>query len=587
MEKRVFLAIFLSFAVLAAYQLIYPTPPPTQLSQPPASPAAGTIAAPQGPVAPAGTAPTGTAVENPSIPTGPTAVIGEASAREVVVETDWIVATFSTMGGGTLRSWKLKKYLENGQPLELVPQNLPDKYTPGFTISTDDASVSRTLATAFYKPSAERLMLGSAPGTLTFQYQNSAGLNARKTFHFQPEGHVYVVKVEAAIDVNGKSLPVRVSSGPMIGAGLIADGSATHPPRVVQFRDGGAERLSASHLATQSKYDAAMKFAGIEDHYFLHAALTNDEKVHVEYEPNTEMVPNDPQGGTRSFVSYAISSPGAVSTSFFIGPKDFDVLKNVNPQLNLVYAIDFGMFRPIVTPLLQGLKSINRYAGNYGWSIIILTILINLAIFPLRHKSMVSMRKMQSIQPEMKAIQDRYKHLKVTDPERQKMNTEMMALYKQRGVNPASGCLPMLLTLPILFALYAMLSVAIELRGAPFFGWITDLSRFDPWFVTPVLMGGTMFLQQKMMPTNADPVQQKVFMLLPVIFTVSFLWAPSGLVIYWLVSNLLAIGQQMITNRLIGPAPVPAAVAMRGKTAAAAATPRKPGKSGNSSANKS
>jgi YidC/Oxa1 family membrane protein insertase len=139
------------------------------------------------------------------------------------------------------------------------------------------------------------------------------------------------------------------------------------------------------------------------------------------------------------------------------------------------------------------------------------------------------------------------------------MNQEMMALYKQKGVNPVSGCLPMLLTLPVLFAFYAMLSVAIELRGAPFLGWITDLARHDPWYVTPILMAGTMFAQQRMMPATADPIQQKVFLLMPLIFLFSFLWAPSGLVIYWTMSNILAIGQQYLTNRMIGaPPPMPA-----------------------------
>ena len=147
------------------------------------------------------------------------------------------------------------------------------------------------------------------------------------------------------------------------------------------------------------------------------------------------------------------------------------------------------MFSWLVVPLLRALKWINVYIGNYGWSIIALTVLINVVMFPLRHKSVVSMRRMQEIQPEVKAIQDRYAKLKMTDPARQKQNKEMMQLYKERGVNPASGCVPMLLTLPVLFAFYAMLSVAIELRGAPFIGWIKDLSVYDPLFITPVLMG--------------------------------------------------------------------------------------------------
>jgi len=220
-----------------------------------------------------------------------------------------------------------------------------------------------------------------------------------------------------------------------------------------------------------------------------------------------------------------------------------------------VRAIDFGMLSWLVVPLLQALKWINGYLGNFGWSIIALTILLNVIMFPLRHKSMVSMKKMQEVQPEVKAIQERYKKYKMTDPERQKMNTEMMALYKQKGVNPASGCVPMLLTFPVLFAFYAMLSVAIELRGAPWTGWITDLSVMDPLYITPVLMGATMFWQQKLTPSTADPIQQKMFLFMPLIFSVMFLWAPSGLVLYWLTSNIMTIGQQYLTNHLIGAPP--------------------------------
>jgi YidC/Oxa1 family membrane protein insertase len=159
---------------------------------------------------------------------------------------------------------------------------------------------------------------------------------------------------------------------------------------------------------------------------------------------------------------------------------------------------------------------------------------------------------MQAIQPEVKALQDRYAKYKVTDPERQKMNTEMLALYKQKGVSPASGCVPMLLTMPILLAFYNLLGQAIELRGAPFVGWIHDLAAKDPTYVWPVLMGVTMFIQQRMMPSTADPTQQKIFMLMPIIFTFMFLSVPSGLVIYWLVSNLLTIGQQYITSQITG-----------------------------------
>jgi YidC/Oxa1 family membrane protein insertase len=292
-----------------------------------------------------------------------------------------------------------------------------------------------------------------------------------------------------------------------------------------------------------------MLFGGVDDHYFLTAILPGGQPVRLGYEP----VPVPVQGSESGlrFVGWHAQLTSAPSKArFFLGPKDFDVLERVDPQLT--YAIDFGMFRPLVVPLLRALKWVNGYVGNYGWSIIVLTVLINLAMFPLRHKSVVSMRKMQELQPEVKAIQDRYAKLKMSDPARQKMNVELMNLYRERGVNPASGCVPMLLTLPVLFAFYSMLSVAIEIRGAPFVGWIRDLSVYDPWFVSPVLMGLTQFVQTKMTPSTGDPQQQRIMLFMPLIFMTMLIWAPSGLVLYWTVSNVWAIGQQIVTNKLIG-----------------------------------
>jgi len=256
-------------------------------------------------------------------------------------------------------------------------------------------------------------------------------------------------------------------------------------------------------------------------------------------------------------VAYEARIAGGVRDArYYLGPKQFDQLRSVQPETlgrDLTRVINFGIFAWLVVPLLRSLNWINGFVGNYGWSIIILTILINAVMFPLRHKSVVSMRKLQDLQPEVKAIQDRYAKLKATDPQKQKMNVELMNLYRERGVNPASGCIPMLLTFPVLFAFYALLSQAIELRGAPFFGWITDLSTHDPWYITPLLMGATMVWQQKITPSTADPMQQKMMMFMPIMFTFMFLLAPSGLVIYWLVSNVWAIGQQYLTNYLIGP----------------------------------
>src|SRR5438552_2935606 len=256
---------------------------------------------------------------------------------------------------------------------------------------------------------------------------------------------------------------------------------------------------------------------------------------------------------TRDLVSFSLDpqQPDA-PRQFFAGPKDFDVLASIDRDLTR--AINFGMFAVIVVPLLRSLKWVNAFIGNYGWSIVILTIMINAIMFPLRHKSAVSMRKMQEIQPQVKAIQDRYAKLKATDPAKQKMNQELMALYRERGVNPASGCVPMLLTFPVLFAMSALLQTSIELRGAPWFGWIHDLSSHDPYYVLPVLMGATSFWQQKMMPaTGGDPAQQKMMMFMPLFMMFIFLWLPAGALIYYVVTNIWTIGQQYLTNYLIGP----------------------------------
>jgi YidC/Oxa1 family membrane protein insertase len=543
MEKRVFIAILLSFVVLAAYQAVFPPAP-----VPPAS-----VGAPLGP-APNQSA--GTAAPSPTAPLAPASAVASAAvplvadtmARDIVVETDTVRAVFST-AGATLRSWKLKHYLDEGQPLELLPADLPTTFKRPFDLTTADPAESAVLASAFFRPSADGLTLGDKPGQLTFEYTDASGLHARKTFYFQSDAKPYVLKVEAVVDLNGTTRPVTLHSGALLNRGYAADGSQYLPVRGLQHLAGDVEYLAASTIQDQPKYEGTFLFFGAEDQYFLHAALPGTERMSIEYDAQTLPVPGSTAGETRGFVGYQVVAPGPLALPFFIGPKDFDILAAVRREL--VLAIDFGMFRVVVVPLLIALKWVNGFVGNYGWSIVVLTIIINVLIFPLRHRSMVSMRRMQAVQPEVKAIQERYAKYKVTDPERQKMNQEMMALYKQKGVNPASGCVPMLLTLPVLFAFYAMLSAAIELRDAPFFGWITDLSRRDPLYITPILMGLSMLWQQRMMPTTADPIQQRIFLLMPVIFTVSFLWAPSGLVVYWFTSNMLAIGQQYLTNRMI------------------------------------
>jgi YidC/Oxa1 family membrane protein insertase len=547
MEKRVLLAVILSFLVLYGYQALFPPPKPTPRPQPSAAPASqGATPSPQ----------PGESAPQPPQPVPEVeaeALVADAQERDVRVESDAVAAVFSTRGG-VLRSWKLKNYTDpSGQPQELVPQNVPAGTLRPFSLTVEDESISATLQRALFKASATDLRIQGSPANLTLEYQNGSGLRARKTFTFNP-ANPYLIDFSASVTRGESVLVPTVAWGPAIGLGLAKSSGFVYnpPPQPIYLREGDVTRVKQSDVAGHAPVSGLMSFAGVDDHYFLSAVIAPATPLTMTYGRLDVPVPNAPEEPAR-FVTWSAAFPSAPSNArFFFGPKDFDVLRSIDPQLT--YAIDFGIFRWFVVPLHNALKWVHGYAGNWGWSIIILTVIINIVMFPLRHKSVVSMRKMQEIQPEVKAIQERYKHLKMSDPARSKQNTEMMNLYRERGVNPASGCVPMLLTFPVLIAFYSMLSVAIELRGAPFVLWIRDLSTYDPLYITPLLMGATQFIQTKMTPqTGADPVQQKMMLFMPIMFTGMFLWMPSGLVIYWTASNIWTIGQQVLTNRLIGP----------------------------------
>jgi YidC/Oxa1 family membrane protein insertase len=546
MEKRVLLAVILSFIVLYGFQALFPPPPPAERREEPV------VAGDPRPDAP----PQPGAVEAPPPQPEPPpvdALIAEDTERDIVVENALVRGVFSSRGA-VLKSWRLKRYFDNeGQPLELVPPNAPDGALKPFTLSVEDAALTLRIQRALYRPSATALVVED-DAELVFEYQGGDGLSARKVFRFTAE-KPYVIAFTTELAHQGTPLVPTVHMGPALGDGLAEESSFLYSPpsQPIFYQDGDVTRVGRGDIPTYAAREGVFGYAGVDDHYFMAAALPGGQPLSLSYQA-VEVASASPDGRAARFVEWSVRYPSAPSeAAFFLGPKDFNVLRAVDGPL--VTAIHFGIFSPIVVPLLQTLNWINGYIGNYGWSIIILTAIINILMFPLRHKSVVSMRKMQEIQPEIKAIQERYKSLKVTDPARQKMNAEMMNLYRERGVNPASGCVPMLLTLPVLISFYSMLSVAVELRGAPFIGWITDLSRHDPLFVTPVLMGATQFVQTRMTPSTMDPTQQKVMLMMPLMFMAFFLWAPSGLVLYWTVANMWAIGQQALTNKIIGPMP--------------------------------
>jgi YidC/Oxa1 family membrane protein insertase len=563
MEKRVLLAVTLSFIVLVAYQALVPKPkvPPrtaqsaAQTGQAGAQGGDAAVAGTSG--AAAGQAPGANApVEGSSAPAGPAALVADATARDIVVETTHVRATFSTRGA-VLKSWVLKHYLErDGKPIDIIPAQPTSVASKPFAISVQsDAALTARLQQALYKPSADSLRLGDAPGAITFEFKDAEGLAVTKTFNFQPDGKPYVLRFTVNSSLGGTPFKPTIHGGTGIGdleravkaTSMFAFTSYQLPQAIVQ-RGRDVQRIPFAKVAASPVHEGVFDYAGIDDHYFLGALLPPDGvNTRVDYASVHINTPNGP----RELVDYRVRVGGEPrALDFFYGPKDFDILASVDREL--VRAIHFGMFSFLAVPLLRALKWLNAFIGNYGWSIVILTVLINLVMFPLRHKSVVSMRKMQELQPTVKAIQDRYAKLKVTDPARQKMNTELMNLYREKGVNPASGCFPMLLTMPVLLAFYALLSVAIELRGAPFALWIHDLSTNDPYYVTPLLMGASQFWQTKMQPMAGDPAQQRMMMFMPLMFMVFFLWMPSGLVLYWLVSNVWTIGQQYATNRLIG-----------------------------------
>jgi YidC/Oxa1 family membrane protein insertase len=238
----------------------------------------------------------------------------------------------------------------------------------------------------------------------------------------------------------------------------------------------------------------------------------------------------------------------------YAGPKQQDWLSKADPQLGAT--LDYGYFEFIAKPLVYLLLWIHGYIGNFGWSIVLLTIVINLVLFPLRLKQQVSMVKMQKIQPKMRRLQDQYKKLKATDPRRAQVQSEMMGLYKEHGVNPMGGCLPLLLQMPLLFGFYSALAYSIELRRAPWIFWIKDLSQYDPYYVIPILMAVAMIIQQKLTPTaNLDPAQAKMMMLMPLMMTFMFLWYSSGLALYWLTGSVIGIVQQVFMNKYWSPQP--------------------------------
>jgi YidC/Oxa1 family membrane protein insertase len=543
LERRVFLALFLSFLVYFTYQTFFPP----KAAPKPGAVAAGSFAATELVPAPA-TQPTAQAPAESN--SGGTPLVAESNEREVVVETPHVTAVF-TNRGGRLKSWTLKGYRDRqNERLDLVASELAGSQPLPLSLQVSDAATTSVLNSALYTVTREPAegLPASGPVLLTFEYKGGDGLAVTKSV--EVDTGTFLMHVKASVS-RGAALPTTLVWGPGPGDSDSQTTRGAVKPEALYSVNRRAERKQAAAIAQEPSRENTFDFVGIDDHYFGIFAV-KPGNIRVTYTPLTIPPAADSKDPARDYMGFSLGLPQDRALTLYAGPKDYSTLVAIDEQLR--NAIDFGWFRILVEPLLKSLNWINQYVGNYGWTILILTLLINVILFPLNHKSVVSMRKMQEIQPESKAIQERYAKLKATDPAKQKMNQELMALYRENGVNPASGCIPILLTLPVFLAFYALLSTAIELRGAPFIGWIHDLSLPDPFYVMPVLVGASQVLQQWLTPqAGVDPAQQRMMMIMPVVLIFVFVSTPAGALIYWLVGNIWRIGQMQLTNYIHPP----------------------------------
>jgi YidC/Oxa1 family membrane protein insertase len=564
MEKRAVLAVALSFLVLLAWLWLFPAPEPEET---PAAPVETGEPAPE-------TDQAGSIEEEPR-PERPEAEddapAAEALAEEEVVVENELFRVVLTNQGGRVRSWRLKHYTtSDGAPLELLPAyEEAERHLP-LAVDLDDASLATEINRALFQVEKEAFPSdGESPGgeRVRFYWSDGRGLEVTKTIEFRRNS--YLAGIEVQVVDRGRSLPVRVTLGPGFGAQDPASSKGrrfAYTGQAVRYLGGDVMRLAPRKVDEETKFGPSRRllWAGLEEQYFAALLLPAEGDASVVIRP-IEVTPlpvagEDEEPEPVNQLTVAVSCPDGLA-ELYVGPKKFGLLRALGQHLeDVVWFSSYSLIYFLAKYLFLALVWIHdNMIANYGLAIILVTVALRIVFFPLNQYSMVSMRKMQTqmqkIQPKINGIKAKYRKKKDAES-RAKMNQELMALYKKEGVNPAggvSGCLPLLAQFPILFAFYNTLTVAVELRGAPFFGWITDLTLKDPFYVTPLLMGATMFLQQKMTATKmGDPTQQRMMMMMPVIFTVMFLNLPSGLVLYWFVNNLLGIGQQWLVNRHIG-----------------------------------
>jgi YidC/Oxa1 family membrane protein insertase len=482
-------------------------------------------------------------------PKTPVAPVSAGKEETFVVDTDLYKITFSNRGA-VIHSWILKRYLDAaGHPIDLVNAAAAEKvgYPLSLMFEKTQPATDPNLALYAAKP---------APDSLGVDYEFSDGkLFVRKSLRFGKSS--YLSHIETEVKEGGAEIPHLVVWRGGFGDSSVLNAVAVQ--RTIYYDLSENKLVQRDPKAAKDGPVVAsgnFSFAGLEDTYFAAVVLPTSNS-HFEIRTLSDKL--TPPGGSKEELRIGAALGGDSPNHFdmFVGPKDLDILRAVNPKLEQV--VDWGFFGILAKPLFLSLNWVNDHiAHNFGWAIVIVTIAINLLLSPLSFANLKSMRKMQTLQPQIAAINAKYKDIGMRDPRKAQQNQEVMDLYKKHGVNPLGGCMPMLLQIPFFIAYYKVLSVAIELRGASWL-WVHDLSQPETIAIRilPIAMIATQFLMQKMTPqTSADPSQQRVMMFMPLMLGFMFYSVSSGLVLYWLTGNVVGIARQWLFNRLMA-APLP------------------------------
>jgi YidC/Oxa1 family membrane protein insertase len=572
-ETRSLIAAVLCLVVIAGWSLIYKPPQPTP---PGPNPATANSTAPLSGAA-SSAKPAANSSKASANPIPPAAIRAASDERSIVIDSDLYRVEISNRGA-VVRSWQLKQFTDDNKPprtLDLVHADAAKQYGEWpFSVALDDVQQENAVNNALFEisspagaPAAGTAL--RAPAELTFSWSDGH-LEVTKHLKFNA---TYVVELQTSVTLDGT--PLRTSVAWRGGFGDATAYRAALQTQVFTSAAGKINTLAAKNLGksgqptTRATLPGPFDFTGIEDLYFATSFLPPfTEHGDVAQVPLTmtgwtfQHDTTAPDGKTETEtvpeMAAGIATAGPLDLRVYVGPKSIDGLKAVRPPLNGL--VQFGWRTFIAEPLFYALRWVHRYIPNYGWAIVLMTIGINMVLFPLKVKSMRGMQKMQKVAPEIKSIQERYKKYSMRDPRKAEMNKEVMAVYSREGINPLGSCWPMLVQLPIWMGLYAMLAYTIELRHAPWGGWIHDLAAPDRFYILPVTMGISMYLMQKMTPTpGVDPAQARMMAMTPIIFAGMFIVfpTPSGLTLYILTSNMIGMAQQWYLTRTMPPPPKP------------------------------